>query len=90
MAGYGVITLLSYFIGQRKYPIRYDVRGMAVYLLLAAVLYAASTFIGHLGLPFALRLLLNTLLLLIFAAYILKKDLPARQLPFIGRFFRRT
>ena len=90
VAGYGVITLLSYFIGQRKYPIRYDVRGMAVYLLLAAVLYAASTFIGHLGLPFALRLLLNTLLLLIFAAYILKKDLPARQLPFIGRFFRRT
>ena len=89
VAGYGVITLLSYVIGQRKYPIRYDVRGMAVYLVLAAALYVASLGVQQLGLPFAVRLLLNTLLLLIFAAYILKKDLPASQLPLVGRFFRK-
>ena len=89
VAGYGVITLLSYVIGQRKYPICYDVRGMAVYLVLAAALYAASLGVQQLGLPFAVRLLLNTLLLLIFAAYILKKDLPVSQLPLVGRFFRK-
>ena len=88
VAGYGVITLLSYFIGQRKYPIRYDVRGMAVYLLLAGVLYAASVGIGQAGLPVAVRLLLNTVLLLLFVAYLVKKDLPLKQLPYVGRFFK--
>ena len=88
VAGYGVITLLSYFIGQRKYPIRYDVRGMAVYLLLAGVLYAASVGIGQAGLPVAVRLLLNTVLLLLFVVYLVKKDLPLKQLPYVGRFFK--
>lgn len=88
VAGYGVITLLSYIIGQRKFPIHYDLRSMAIYLILAAILYAASIGIQHAGLPFIVRLLLNTVLLLIFVGYILKKDLPVKQLPFIGRFFR--
>ena len=88
VAGYGVITLLSYFIGQRKYPIRYDVRGMAVYLLMAGVLYAASVGIGQAGLPVAVRLLLNTVLLLLFVAYLVKKDLSLKQLPYVGRFFK--
>ena len=88
VAGYGVITLLSYFIGQRKYPIRYDVRGMAAYLALAAVLYALSVAVERTGWPLAVRLLLDTALLLVFVTYLVKKDLPLRQLPYIGRFFR--
>ncbi len=88
VAGYGVITLLSYFIGQRKFPIRYDVRGMAVYLVLAAVLYVLYVAVEETGWPLAVRLLLNTALLLIFVAYLVKKDLPLRQLPYVGRFFK--
>ena len=45
VAGYGVITLLSYFIGQKKYPVDYPLKDMAVYLLLAGVLYALSVWI---------------------------------------------
>ena len=61
---------------------------MAVYLLLAGVLYAASVGIGQAGLPVAVRLLLNTVLLLLFVAYLVKKDLPLKQLPYVGRFFK--
>lgn len=88
VAGYAVITLLSYWIGQRKYPINYDIRHMAVYVLFAAVLYAVSVGLQHLRLSVWVRLPLNTVLLVLFVAYILKRDLPVKQLPVIGRFFR--
>lgn len=73
VAGYGTAMLLSYFIGQRRYPIAYDLRSMGLYVLLAAGLYAASQ------LPieqFWLRMGYRTLLLLLFVAYIVWHDLP--------------
>ena len=39
VAGYGLITLLSYIIGQKKYPVAYPLKDMAIYLVFAAVLY---------------------------------------------------
>ncbi len=76
-AGYGVSMLLSYFVGQRKYPIRYDLRSIGAYVLLAAALYVA----GMLVVPdnLFLRLAYRTLLLLLFAAYTVRKDLPLNQ-----------
>lgn len=86
VAGYGVITLLSYIIGQKKYPVSYPLKDMAVYLILAAVLFVFSqeVIISNVG----LRLVFRTLLLLIFIAYILKKDLPLKTIPFVNRFFK--
>ncbi|MFR8940243.1 MAG: oligosaccharide flippase family protein [Phocaeicola coprocola] len=86
VAGYGVITLLSYIIGQKKYPVSYPLKDMAVYLILAAVLFVLSqeVIISNVG----LRLVFRTLLLLIFIAYILKKDLPLKTIPFVNRFVK--
>lgn len=86
VAGYGVITLLSYIIGQKKYPVSYPLKDMAVYLILAAVLFVFSqeVIISNVG----LRLVFRTLLLLIFIAYILKKDLPLKTIPFVNRFVK--
>jgi len=85
-AGYGVAMLLSYFVGQKKYPIRYDLASIGKYVLLAALLYAVAE-----ALPFTnlwVLLPLRTLLLLVFVAYILHNDLPLKQLPGIGKYFR--
>ena len=86
VAGYGVITLLSYFIGQKKYPVAYPLKDMTLYLIVAVVLYVLSqeTPIANLW----LRLGFRTILILLFIAFIIKKDLPLRTLPFVGRFFR--
>lgn len=86
VAGYGVITLLSYIIGQKKYPVSYPLKDMAIYLILAAVLFVLSqgVIISNVG----LRLVFRTLLLLIFIAYILKKDLPLKTIPFVNRFVK--
>lgn len=86
VAGYGVITLLSYIIGQKKYPVSYPLKDMAVYLILATVLFVLSqeVIISNVG----LRLVFRTLLLLMFIAYILKKDLPLKTIPFVNRFVK--
>lgn len=86
VAGYGVITLLSYIIGQKRYPVSYPLKDMVVYLILAAVLFVLSqeVIISNVG----LRLVFRTLLLLIFIAYILKKDLPLKTIPFVNRFVK--
>lgn len=77
-AGYGVAMLLSFVIGQKKYPIQYDMRGMAVFTCLAAVLYLASVLIAKLDLHVVIQLALNTVLIAVFGLAILK-DLKLRR-----------
>lgn len=87
VAGYGVITLLSYAIGQKKYPVAYPLKSMGAYLMLAAALYAVAGWVEIENT--AARLAFRTALLAVFAAYIVKRDLPLRNIPLVGRFFRR-
>ena len=74
-AGYGTAMLLSYIVGRKRYPIPYDLRSIALYMVLAAALYAAGMLvpIDHV----ALRLAWRTLLLAVFVLVVVKRDLPA-------------
>lgn len=86
-AGYGTAMLLSYFVGQRKYPIDYDLKAIGKYVLLAAVLFVVFAY-----LPFQnviVLLAIRTLLLLLFVAYIVRTDLPLHQIPLINRFIKK-
>lgn len=49
--GYGIAMLLSYFVGQKKYPIQYDLKAIGSYVLLAAVLYLAAEYVDRKYLP---------------------------------------
>lgn len=71
-AGYGTAMLLSYFIGQKKYPIPYDLKAIFGYVLLAAVLcgVAYAVEIDNLW----LRLAFRSLLLLLFLGWMIKKE----------------
>lgn len=87
VAGYAVITLLSYWIGQKKYPIHYDLKNIGLYVLLTVLFYFVSeqVLIENLVLKLAFR----TLLLLAFIIIIIKKDLPLAEIPIINRFFKK-
>ena len=73
-AGYGVAMVASYFVGQKYYPIDYPIKDIALYVVLAWVCFrlmelsADWSMIGQLA--------FNTLLIIIFVAVILKRDLP--------------
>ena len=86
-AGYGTAMLLSYFVGQRRYPIRYDLRSIGGYVLLAALLYVVGTVVTIEN--FWLRMVYRTVLLAIFIIYIIRCDLPLSQIPVVNRFVRR-
>ena len=87
-AGYGVCMILSYFVGQKKSPIKYPLGEIGLYVLLAAVLYVIYLYVDSKSLPLWLSLSINTVLICIYVAYIIKKDLPLKSLPVIGKYFK--
>ena len=71
-AGYGTAMILSYLVGQKHYPINYPLKDIAVYTLMAAVAFVAMTMANEkLGYG---ALVTNTLLIILFAAHIVKHE----------------
>ena len=73
VGGYGVAMLLSYFVGQKYYPIPYPIRTLAFYAILAALFYWAMTLIPA-DWPVWQHVGLSTLLILVYAAVIYMKE----------------
>ncbi|MBR1546048.1 MAG: lipopolysaccharide biosynthesis protein [Prevotella sp.] len=87
VAGYGTAMVLSYIVGQRKNPIPYPMKDISLYVVLTFVLYGfmktASDWSALASLAF------NTLLIILFVAVIIKRDLPLGSLPVIGKYFKK-
>jgi O-antigen/teichoic acid export membrane protein len=86
-AGYGIAMVLSYVVGQIKNPIRYPMAAMCRYTLLAVVLFAGMQAVPQ-DWHMACRLTINSLLLLVFAAFIVKQDVPLQQIK--QKFLKRN
>ena len=70
---YTVSMVLSYFFGQKYYPIKYPLKDIAFYVALALVVFFVLDFSNtHLSMWLALGV--NTLLIIAFAAVIVKRD----------------
>ena len=87
-AGYGVAMLASYFVGQKYYPLAYPLKEIGMYVVIAVVLTMAMYKV-HEDQPMWLSLTVNTLLILIFVAYIVQRDFPLSNLPVVGKYFRK-
>lgn len=72
-AGYGTAMLLSYIIGQKYYPIKYDLWGIGKYVVVAMVMYAIMGF-GTATLSPVLSLSCNTVMIMLFIVYILRTN----------------
>ena len=78
VAGYGTAMLLSYFVGQKKYPIDYKVGRLLFYVAVTAALYAVMHFVTE-GMGDIPRMAINTVLILIYAGIVWKLDIPKRK-----------
>ena len=85
VAGYGTAMVLSYIIGQQKNPIPYPMRDLGIYVLAAAVLFAVMQLLPA-SWSDLLTLCVNTLLIALFAALIVKRDFPLSKIPIIGKY----
>jgi O-antigen/teichoic acid export membrane protein len=85
-SGYAVAMLLSYFVGQKRYPIAYDIKGIGGYVLCAAALCLFGLWLPIENI--VLRLLVRTALLFVYLIYIVRHDLPLQHIPVINRFVK--
>ena len=86
-AGYGVAMLVSYFVGQKYYPLNYPLKEISLYVVLAFILFGLMRFTNDW--PMIASLAFNTLLVVVFMAVIIWRDLPLASLPVVGRYFRK-
>ena len=87
---YFCIMLMSYFIGQKKAPIPYDLKSIGGYTALT---------IGLLAVYYALRLYyisnmwllmgIGTLLIAIYLIVMTRRDFPLSGLPVVGKYFKK-
>jgi O-antigen/teichoic acid export membrane protein len=86
-SGYFTAMVLSYFVGQKYYPIKYPLKSIFAYILLAAVLFALGTWVPiH---QVVLRLVFRTVLLAIFVIYILRHDISLKEIPYLNRYIKK-
>ncbi len=88
VAGYGTTMLLSYFIGQKKNPIQYPMLSMGVYVLITAIFFTIMQLLPETW-PTWSRLGINTLLIFAFIGHIIYHDLPLKNLPVVGKYFKK-
>lgn len=81
------MMLLSYAIGQKKFPVAYDLRSAFVYGSIAAICYAAGMLPSIESVT--LRLVYRSFIFILFVIFILKRDLPLSEIPVIGRYFKK-
>ena len=77
----GGVMLVSYFLGQRYYPVDYELKKLGGYVLLTTLCYALEWGIGRVleGFPL-LQMALNTVVLVAFALVILRNEVPRETL----------
>lgn len=88
-AAYGTSMLISYFVGQRYYPIKYPLRGIFAYVALAILLFAVMNWANYSRLPLIAVIALNTALIGVFAIAIVRSDFPLYALPVVGKYFKK-
>ena len=87
VAGYGTAMVLSYLVGQRKYPINYPLKSIGVYVAITALFYFLMNLAND-NLPEWAALAVNTVLVVAFIGHIVYHDLPMKSLPVVGKYFK--
>ena len=81
-----IMMLISYFIGQKKYPIQYDLKSAGCYFLVAFVLFSIDMILPIESM--VVKLSFRTYLLLLFVTFTIKRDVPLKNIPFVNRFYK--
>ena len=87
LISYTLMMILSYIIGQRIYPIKYDMKAIGFYTLCFIGLYAAQLVLQVENLY--LRLSINTVILITFMAIIIQREIGLSKIKSYTHKFKR-
>lgn len=80
---YLIIMIISYFYGQKYFPIKYELKRIGWYYLITVILYFLNEWLST---PYvALNYVLRTLVLVGFIYYILKKENLLQRIPYLKK-----
>jgi len=82
-----MMMIISWVLGQKYYPITYDLKSAGRYTLLCIVLYLAGMYVPIESM--LLRMVYRTVLLLLFGAYVVRKDLPLKSIPILNKLVKK-
>lgn len=82
-----LMMILSWVLGQKYYPINYDLKSAGMYTLLGILFYLAGMFVPIDSM--LLRLTYRTILLLLFGAYVVRKDLPLKSISILNKLGKK-
>ena len=83
---YAVSMVISYFAGQKYFPIRYPLKDLFFYTVVTVVFFVGMS-LSNQYLPVWGAVSVNTFLIVCFLAIIIYKDFPLKSLPVIGKYF---
>ena len=90
LAGYGTAMVLSYVVGQKKNPIPYPIKDIAIYFISSMALFGMMKwFEKNTDWPEWSLFIINNFLICGFVYRIIKCDLPLSSLPVIGKKFKK-
>lgn len=83
------MMLASYFLGQKHYPIPYDLRTALKFtsltILLGAIMYINFIYSTNV----LIRITINTIIVATYLIVTIKKELPLYTMPLIGKYFKK-
>lgn len=80
------MMLVSYYFERKYRPLDYDLKSIGLYSGLALILYAVSILIKIDSQ--SLRLVFNTVLLVIFLIVLVKRDIPLSSIPLLNKYVK--
>ena len=83
------MMVISYFLGQKHYPIPYNLKTAGNFVLLTAVLGLLMYLNFRYSPSVLMRIIINTIIVIIYVVVTVKKELPLRELPVIGKYFKK-
>jgi len=83
---YFVMMLISYYLGQKYMPIKYDLKTIGLYSLVTITLYLISLLIDT---PYpVVNIALKSILMIAFLVLFVKRDFPLKNIPYLNRFIK--
>ncbi len=87
---YLVVMLMSYFVGQHKMPIPYDLRSIGIYTALTVGLIIAFYVCGIILHNAWVKIGIGTILIAIYLVVMIRRDFPLSALPVVGKYFNKS
>jgi O-antigen/teichoic acid export membrane protein len=87
---YAFMMLMSYFLGQKFYPIPYPLKKILFYLFIISALTIISIYISPMIASLWLKVIVSTILMFVFTIFVYIMDKKELQgLPFIGKYIQK-